>query len=61
MGASETVHVLVEVHHLEAIELIGNSLDLVPLAWLDSLNTFCIPAMSSVGVQKVVDERVLTI
>lgn len=49
MGTSEAVHVLVEVHHLEAIELVGNRLDLISLARLDNLNTFCIPEGVSVA------------
>ena len=34
---------LVEVHHLEAIELFSNGLNLVLLAWLFELDTFGIP------------------
>jgi len=37
------VHVLVEVHHLKAIELLGHGLDLILLAWLLELDTFSIP------------------
>jgi hypothetical protein len=37
------VHVLVEVHHLEAIELIGDFLDLLFLSRLDSLNAWSVP------------------
>lgn len=39
---------LIEVHHLEAIELVGNFLDLLPFAWLDDLHTGGVPiAVSS--------------
>jgi hypothetical protein len=41
--ASQTMHVLVEVHHLESIELIADFLDLLLLAWLDGFNTFRVP------------------
>jgi hypothetical protein len=49
--ASQTMHVLVEVHHLESIELIADFLDLLLLAWLDGFNTFraflsCPPAFT---------------
>lgn len=37
------MHVLIEVHHLESVELVGDSLDLVFLARLHSLNAFGIP------------------
>jgi hypothetical protein len=37
------MHVLVEVHHLKAIELVRNFLDLLFLARLDCLNTWSIP------------------
>lgn len=43
MSASQTVHMLVEVHHLEAIELVRNLLDLLLLAGLDDLYTLSIP------------------
>jgi len=37
------MHMLIEVHHLEAVELVGNSLDLLLLALLLKLNAFSIP------------------
>jgi hypothetical protein len=43
MRASEAVHVLVEVHHLETVELIGHCLDLLFLAWLNHFDTRRIP------------------
>lgn len=45
MGASETVHMLVEVHHLESVELIGHCLDLLLLALLDILDALSIPVV----------------
>lgn len=41
--AAETVVVLVEVHHLEAVELVRDLLDLLLLAWLDDLHAFGVP------------------
>lgn len=43
MGATQTMHVFVEVHHLEPIELIRDLLDLLFLARLDRLDAFSIP------------------
>lgn len=43
MGTSKAVHMLVEVHHLKAIELIGDFLNLVLFTFLDELDTFGIP------------------
>jgi len=43
MGAAQTVVVLVEIHHLKAVELIGDLLDLLFLAWLDHLHAGGIP------------------
>lgn len=43
VGSTETVVVLIEVHHLEAIELFRNLPDLVLLSIRDSLDTFSIP------------------
>lgn len=44
MCTAETVVVLVEIHHLEAVELVGNLLDLLGLSWLDDLYTFSVPS-----------------
>lgn len=43
MCASQTVHVLVEVHHLEAVELVRDLFDLFLLARLDDLYAFSVP------------------
>lgn len=43
MCASQAVHVLIEVHHLEAVELIRNLFDLLLLARLYDFDTFSIP------------------
>lgn len=43
MGASQAVVVLIEVHHLKAVELVGDLLDLLCLAGLDHLDAFGIP------------------
>jgi hypothetical protein len=43
MRSAQTVHVLVEIHHLEAIELIGYRLDLLLLAGLDSFDARRVP------------------
>lgn len=43
MSTSETVHVLIEVHHLEAVELSRNLLDLFLLARLLEFDAFGIP------------------
>ena len=43
MGASKAVHVLIEVHHLEAIELIRDLLDLLGLARLLDFDALSIP------------------
>jgi len=37
------MHVLVKVHHLKAIELLGDCLDLLLLSMLDFLHAFGIP------------------
>lgn len=44
MGSSQAVVVFVEVHHLEAVELVGDCLDLLCLAGLHDLNAFGIPS-----------------
>lgn len=43
MGASQTVHVLVEIHHLEAIELSRHVLDLLLFVGWGILNTWGVP------------------
>jgi hypothetical protein len=43
VGASQAMHVLVEIHHLEAIELLGDRLNLLLLSGLDLLYAFSIP------------------
>jgi hypothetical protein len=43
MRASKTVHMFVEIHHLETIELIGHCLDHLFLARLDRFNAWRIP------------------
>lgn len=43
MCAPQTVHVFVEVHHLEPIELVRNLLDLLLLARLNSFHALSIP------------------
>jgi hypothetical protein len=43
MRASQAVHVFVEIHHLEPIELIRHLLDLLFLARLDGLDSRIIP------------------
>lgn len=44
MRAAKAVHVLVEVHHLEAVELCGDFFDLFGLPGLDHFDAFGIPA-----------------
>lgn len=44
MRASQTVVVLIEVHHLETIELVRNLLNLLLLTRLDDLDALGIPA-----------------
>lgn len=46
MCPTETVHVLIEVHHLEAIELIGDRLNIRLLVGLLNLDTFGVPSSS---------------
>src|SRR5689334_12527429 len=41
--ASQTVHVFVEVHHLEAVELVCNFLNLFLFSRLNNLDTWSIP------------------
>ena len=36
---------LVEVHHLESVELIGHSLDLFCFTFLNRFHAFCIPGI----------------
>ena len=48
MGASQAVMMLIEVHHLEPVELIGDFLDLFFLARLLNLDAFCVPFRPSV-------------
>lgn len=43
MCAAKTVHVFVEVHHLEAVELIRDFLDLLLLPGLNGLDTLSVP------------------
>lgn len=43
MRASQTMMVFVEVHHLKAIELVGDLLDLFFLAWLLDLHPLGVP------------------
>jgi hypothetical protein len=43
MRSPQTMHVLIEVHHLETIELSGNLLDFLFLIVWDILNTWRIP------------------
>ena len=43
MCASQAVHMLVEVVHLESIELIRNCLDVCLLVWLLDFDTWSIP------------------
>jgi hypothetical protein len=43
MGTAQAVVVLVEVHHLKAVELIGHFLDLLCLTGLDDFHAFGIP------------------
>jgi len=45
MGTSQAVHVLIEVHHLKAVELVGHGLYLVLLTWLLELDTLGIPKL----------------
>lgn len=45
MRASQTVHVLIKVHHLEAIELVRDLLDLFLLSRLNDFDTLCIPVL----------------
>lgn len=52
MSATETVHVLVEIHHLEAVELGGDLLDLILLARLGELDAFSIPVAKSVRIKE---------
>ena len=49
MGASLTVHVLVEVLELERVELIGDGLDGFLLAFRNDFNSWCIPESTSVS------------
>ena len=44
VSPSKTVHVLVEVHHLKAIELVGHRLDLFLLSGLNDFDAWCIPS-----------------
>lgn len=43
MRAAQAMHMLIEVHHLKAIELIRHLLDLLLLAFPDGLHTRSIP------------------
>lgn len=45
MCASQTVVVLIEVHHLEAVELIRHFLDLLFLSRLLNLDSFRVPTV----------------
>lgn len=49
MRAPQTVHVLIEVHHLEAVELIRHFLNVFLLIRLLDLDTFGIPAPNDQG------------
>lgn len=40
------MHVLVEIHHLETIELVGHCLDVGLLVRLLDLNALCVPTSS---------------
>ena len=51
MSSSEAVMVLVEIHHLEAIELGRDFCDLVLLTLLLEFDAFCIPMEVSVLVK----------
>lgn len=44
MRSSQTVVMLVEIHHLEPVELVRDSLDFLLLAWLLYLDAICVPA-----------------
>jgi len=43
MRAAQTVHVLVEIHHLKTIELVRHVLDLFLLAGLDGFDAWSVP------------------
>ena len=43
MCSAKTMMVLVKIHHLEATELIGDSLDSVCLSFCDLLYSFSVP------------------
>lgn len=46
MRPAQTMHMLVEIHHLEAIELVGDILDVLLLIRLLDLDTLGVPACS---------------
>lgn len=43
MRATKAMHVLIEVHHLKAVELVGDIFDALRLAWLFGFDAFSIP------------------
>ena len=47
MCASQAVVVLVEVHHLESVELVRDLFDLLCLTRLDDFHTLCVPTFLS--------------
>jgi hypothetical protein len=56
MGTSQAVVVLIEVHHLETVELIWDLLDLLCLAGLDDLDAFRIPSHCQLALEEGDDE-----
>ena len=48
---------LIEIHHLESVELIGDSLNLLCFTLLNRFHTFCIPDIRSAFAQLVVCGR----
>ena len=45
MRTTEAMHVLVEIHHLEAIELLGNLLNFLLLIRLDGFDALGVPVL----------------